>query len=220
MIENNLKKILGEIPAGVKLVVASKGKTTLQIEEAIAAGAEIIGENYIQEAKRKQNIIGHKVEWHLIGHLQKNKIKKAVTIFDMIETLDSLPLALQLDKECKTINKIMPVLIEVNIAKEVNKSGVYPEVTEKLIDSMLNLNNIKVMGLMTMGPFLDDPERLRPYFRKLKDIFDKISSRYSNQPDFKYLSMGMSSSYKVAIDEGANLVRLGAAIFGKQNKTL
>ena len=219
MIKDNVEKILGELPSGVSLVAATKEITVSQIEEAIKAGVKIIGENYVQEAERKQGTLGNKIKWHFIGHLQKNKVKKAVMIFDMIDTLDSEALAYQLDKECERINKIMPVLIEVNIAKEPDKSGVYPEDTQSFIKKILNLKNIQITGFMTMGPFFEDSQELRPYFRRLKGIFDEIKSVYSGIIDLKYLSMGMSSSYKIAIEEKANVVRIGTAIFGKRTET-
>jgi len=214
MIKENVKKILKDLPEGVKLVAVTKKRTVAQIKEAIEAGIEIIGENYVKEAQSKFKIIGKNVKWHLIGHLQKNKVKKAVKIFDMIETLDSFELARLIDKECREINKIMPVLIEINIAKESQKSGIFPQRLEELIEKIIHFENLKLVGLMTMGPLLDDPQKIRPFFKKTKEIFDKIKNLYQDKLDFKYLSMGMSDTYKVAIQEGANIVRIGTAIFG------
>jgi hypothetical protein len=214
MIKENVKKILKDLPEGVKLVAATKKRTVAQIKEAIEAGIEIVGENYVKEAQSKFKIIGKNVKWHLIGHLQKNKVKKAVKIFDMIETLDSFELAQLIDKECRKINKIMPVLIEINIAKEPQKSGIFPQRLEELIEKIIHFKNLKLVGLMTMGPLLDDPQKIRPFFKKTKEIFDKIKNLYQDKLDFKYLSMGMSDTYKVAIQEGANIVRIGTAIFG------
>lgn len=203
-----------EIPDKVILSAAVKNRTAEEVLKAISAGIKVIGENYVKEAESKFGVIGRKAEWHLIGHLQKNKVKKAVRIFDMIETLDSLELAESINKECSKINKVMHLLIEVNIASEPNKSGVLPEKTEELVKNCLDFENIKIGGLMTMGPFLSDPEELRPYFRKAKHIFDQIKDKYSTIIPWQYLSMGMSSSYKIAIEEGANIVRVGTAIFG------
>jgi len=214
MIKENVKKILKDLPEGVKLVAVTKKRTVAQIKEAIEAGIEIVGENYVKEAQSKFKIIGKNVKWHLIGHLQKNKVKKAVKIFDMIETLDSFELARLIDKECREINKIMPVLIEINIAKESQKSGIFPQRLEELIEKIIHFENLKLVGLMTMGPLLDDPQKIRPFFKKTKEIFDKIKNLYQDKLDFKYLSMGMSDTYKVAIQEGANIVRIGTAIFG------
>ncbi len=136
----------------------------------------------------------------------------------MIETLDSLALAKILDEECKKINKVMPVLIEVNSANEPQKQGVLVEGVERLLDQILGFANLKPMGLMTMGPWLDNPQELRPFFKKTKDLFDKIKGNYQGKLEWIYLSMGMSTSYKVAIEEGANLVRVGTAIFGQRRR--
>ncbi len=215
MIKENLETILKQLPQGAELVVAGKARTIEEIKETVACGAKIIGENYVKEAKDKIAAIGREVKWHLIGHLQKNKAKTAVEIFDMIETLDSLELAEALDKECAKINKIMPVLIEVNSASESQKSGVLPEAAEKFLKEILVFSHLKPMGLMTMGPWSDDAEVLRPYFKKTKELFDKIKKVFGSN-DWQYLSMGMSASWKVAIEEGANLVRIGTAIFGER----
>ena len=209
-IKNNVQKIFNELPSGVELVVAAKSRSVKEILEAIESGVKIIGENYTQEAEEKFNIIGLKVKWHFIGHLQKNKVKKSVRIFDMIETVDSVEIASAIDKAAAEIEKVMPVLIEVNSGKEEKKSGILPQDAENLIKDISGFKNIRVSGLMTMGPLLKNPEDYRPYFKETKQLFDKIKTNH----DIKYLSMGMSDSYKVAIQEGANLVRIGTAIFG------
>ncbi|MCD6583667.1 MAG: YggS family pyridoxal phosphate-dependent enzyme [Candidatus Omnitrophica bacterium] len=214
MIRENVERILRQIPSYVEVVAATKKRTPSEILEAITAGIKIIGENYIQEAEKKIEVIGNKnVDWHFIGHLQKNKVKKAVRLFDMIQTLDSIELAQLLDKECKKIGKIMPVLIEINIAKESTKTGIFPDDLDSLVKEILPLENLKVMGLMTMGPLVEHSYQLRPYFREIKRLFDDIKEEYPALSDFKYLSMGMSSSFKVAIEEGANMIRLGTVIF-------
>jgi len=216
MIKENVQKILEELPKGVELVAAAKERSAAEIAEALEAGVKIVGENYVKEAREKFTVLGNRAKWHFIGHLQKNKVKKGVKIFDMVETLDSLALAEVLDKECKKINKVMPVLIEVNSAGEVQKQGVLAEDVERLLDELLQFANLKPMGLMTMGPWLDNPQELRPFFKKTKDLFDKIKGNYQGKLEWAYLSMGMSTSYKVAIEEGANLVRVGTAIFGER----
>ena len=149
-----------------------------------------------------------------MGNLQKNKVKKAVGLFDMIETVDSDELARKIDEECKKINKVMPALVEINIAKEEKKSGVMPEDLEILLEDLLKLENIRVCGLMTMGPWSKDPEDLRPLFKEAKTIFDRMQACYAGRHRLEYLSMGMSDSYRLAIQEGANMVRIGTAIFG------
>ena len=218
MVKENLIKIFKELPSGVELVAATKQRSVDEIRQALEAGLKIVGENYIQEAKDKFSILGAKLRWHFIGHLQKNKIKPAVKIFDMIETLDSVELAAVLDKECKAINKVMPVLIEVNSAHEAQKSGVLPQDTEALLKEILRFSNLKPMGLMTMGPWLDDAQKIRPFFRETKNVFDKVKNNYGSELEWIYLSMGMSFSYRVAIEEGANIVRIGTAIFGERTK--
>jgi len=213
-IREKIEKILREIPDGVILIAATKGRTSEEINEAIEAGIEIIGENYVQEAEKKFKIIGRKVKWHMIGHLQTNKVKKALEIFDMIETVDSEKLAREIDKEAKKRNIVFPVLIEINSGREKQKSGVFPEDAEKLIYEISNYENIKIEGLMTMGPFVKNPEDIRPYFRLTKELFEKFKNLNLPNVEMKYLSMGMSDTWKIAIEEGANIIRIGTAIFG------
>jgi pyridoxal phosphate enzyme (YggS family) len=214
MIKENVRQILAELPAGVELVAAAKQRTPQEIVEAIEAGIEIVGENYVQEAEQAFAVIGKKARWHFIGHLQTNKVRKAVPIFDMIETVDSLKLAAEIDNRCKQAQKTMSILIEINSGREAQKYGVLPEETEDLIKQIAPLANIKIMGLMTMGPFAGDPEDARPCFVETRKIFEKIKKQKIPRVEMKYLSMGMSNSYKVAIEEGANMVRLGTLLFG------
>ena len=171
MIKENVKKILAELPSGVHLVGAAKTRTPEEIDEAVVAGLEIIGENYVQEAERAFQVVGNRAKWHMIGHLQRNKAKKAVKVFDMIETVDSMKLAREIDKCCEKIGKIMPILIEINSGEETQKAGVLPDEAIDLIKEMSTLEHVKIMGLMTMGPFTGDPEEARPYFVKTKEIF-------------------------------------------------
>ncbi len=216
MIKQNIEKILNQLPEGVKLVAAAKERTIDEVKEAVEAGVKAIGENYVKEAQAKFNVIGNKVSWHLIGHLQKNKAKPAVRIFDLIETLDSLALAAVLDRECGKINKVMPVLIEVNSAAEEQKSGVLPQDVKEFLKQILQFSNLTPRGLMTMGPWRDNPEDLRSYFRTTKELFDAFKGEYGRKLEWQYLSMGMSDSYQVAVEEGANIVRIGTAIFGSR----
>ena len=209
--------IRNSLPAGVLLVAAAKTRLAEEVQAAIHAGIEIIGYNYIQEAERMHQIIGDKVQWHMIGHLQRNKVKKAVDLFDMIETIDSVELAEEVNKRCAAINKIMPVLIEINSGKELNKTGVLPEDVDKLIEQISNLPNLRVQGLMTMGPVFGDPEDARPYFKATKSAFDRLSRKEIHNAEMRYLSMGMSNSYMIAIEEGANIVRIGTKLFGERS---
>jgi pyridoxal phosphate enzyme (YggS family) len=217
MIKDNVKRILSELPDGVRLVGAAKTRSPLEILEAVDAGLEIIGENYVQEAETAYEIIGSKVKWHMIGHLQSNKAKKAVKIFDMIETVDSMKLARAIDKACKNMDRIMPVLIEINSGEELQKAGVMPDDVLSLIKEMAGLENIRIMGLMTMGPFSGDPEEARPYFKRTRELFEKIKNMDLAGVEMKYLSMGMSNSYRVALEEEANMVRIGTNIFGERH---
>jgi len=215
-IRDNVTRVLSELAPGVELVAAAKTREPREILEAIEAGVGIVGENYVQEAERAHRLIGDRTRWHFIGHLQKNKVKKAVELFDMIETVDSLEIAGEISKRCAQIGKTMPVLIEINSAREGQKWGVFPEKAAGLAAGISKLPNLKVMGLMTMGPFLKDPEGLRPYFREAKGLFDRIGELNLAGVSMKYLSMGMTDSYKVAIEEGANMVRIGTRIFGER----
>lgn len=220
LIKTSVTEIVNSIPPDVMLVAASKTRTAEEVQAAIDAGIKIVGYNYVQEAEKIFQIIGNQVQWHLIGHLQKNKVKKAVKIFDMIETIDSVELAEKVDKECKLNNKIMPVLIEINSGEESNKTGVFPEDVEQLIFQIKDLPNIRIKGLMTMGPRFGDPEKSRPYFKITKKAFDSLKAQNIPKVEMKYLSMGMSNSYPIAIEEGANIVRIGTKLFGERGREL
>lgn len=213
-IKANVQAILAELPTGVKLVAAAKTRTPAEILEAIEAGGTAVGENYVQEAASAYQVIGNKVEWHFIGHLQRNKVKKAVELFDMVETVDSLEIVQEIDKRCQAIGKKMAVLIEINSGREAQKSGVFPEHAEALIKSMANLTNIRVEGLMTMGPAGGGATELRTCFRETKTLFDRLKPTIQPNATMQYLSMGMTDSYKIALEEGANIVRIGSKIFG------
>ena len=216
MIKEKVERILAELPEGVQLVAAAKTRTPEEIHQAVEAGLEIIGENYVQEAEQAFQVIGNRVQWHMIGHLQRNKVKKAVQIFDLIETVDSMRLAKEIDESCRKIGKIMSVLIEINSGEETQKAGVMPGDAPALIKEMSTLENISVVGLMTMGPFTGDPEDARPYFVKTKEIFEELKEMELPRVEMKHLSMGMSNSYRVALEEGANVVRIGTNIFGQR----
>ena len=216
MIRENVKRILDGLPEGVELIGAAKTRNLEEIQEAVDAGIRNIGENYVQEAERAYQKIGQAVKWHMIGHLQSNKAKKAVRIFDMIETVDSVKLAEAIDRACGDIGKVMPVLMEINSGEESQKAGVMPEDAVSLIREMTIFRNIRIMGLMTMGPFSGEPEDARPYFRRTREVFDEIKNTNLSGVEMKHLSMGMSNSYKVAIEEGANMVRIGTKIFGER----
>ena len=217
MIKQNISQLLSELPQGVELVAAAKTRKPEDILQAIEAGVKIVGENYVQEAERAYEAVGGKARWHFIGYLQKNKVKKAVKLFDMIETVDSIELAEEIDKRCAQIGKVMPVLIEINSGREKQKTGVLPEKAAQLIREVSSLPHLRVMGLMTMGPRFGDPEDSRPCFRETKKVFEKIKKLNLPHVEMRYLSMGMTNSYKIAIDEGANMVRIGSKIFGERD---
>jgi len=216
MIKENIEKILRELPQGVRLVAAAKGRTPEEMKEAIDAGIEVIGHNYVQEAERAWQAIGPRAKWHMIGHLQGNKAKIAARLFDMIETVDSMKLASAIDRACMDAGKVMPVLIEINSGEEEQKAGVLPGDAAPLIRALSELKNISVLGLMTMGPFSDNPEDSRPYYKRTRQLFDEIKAMDMSGVEMRHLSMGMSGSYRVAIEEGANLVRIGEMIFGER----
>ena len=217
MIKANVMEISKQLPRGVELVAAAKTRTPEEVLEAVDAGIRIIGENYVQEAETACQAIGRRVRWHMIGHLQSNKVKKAVKIFDMIETVDSVKLAKAINRACAAIGKIMDILIEINSGEELQKTGVMPEDAVSLIKDISGFKNIQIMGLMTMGPFAGDPEDSRPYFQKTKKLFEEIKGLDLPGVKMEYISMGMSNSYKVALSEGANFVRIGTKIFGKRD---
>lgn len=214
MIRENILRILQEIPPYVSVVAAAKTRTPQEITEAIEAGITLIGENYVQETEGVRALVKAKASWHMIGHLQTNKAKKAVQIFDMIQTVDSLRLAEALDRACKSLGKIMPILIEINSGREAQKAGVLPEEAHTLIHGISALSSLKVMGVMTMGPLSGNPEESRPYFRTTRALFEELRCAGIPNTEMRYLSMGMSDSYKAAVEEGANMIRLGTCIFG------
>ncbi len=219
MIKENVKRLLSEVPEGVALLAAAKERTADEISEAIRAGITIIGENYLQDAQKVLSEVKEKAEWHFIGHLQTKKAKKVIDIFDMIESVDSLRLAQEIERCCARRNQIMPVLIEVNSGEEEQKYGVLPKDLPELIKEISPLKHIKIMGLMTMGPRFGNPEESRPYFIKTRNLFNQIKDLHLPNVEMKHLSMGMTNSYQIAIEEGANLVRIGTKIFGARRES-
>ncbi|MBN2275878.1 MAG: YggS family pyridoxal phosphate-dependent enzyme [Bacteroidales bacterium] len=214
LIKQNVTAIQQSLPSDVLLVAAAKTRLPEEVQAAINAGIKVIGYNYVQEAEQMHPFIDEAVKWHMIGHLQKNKVKKAIGLFDMIETIDSVELALEVNKKCASTGKVMPVLIEVNSGKESNKTGVLPEDVSQLIMKIHDLPHLRIQGLMTMGPRFGNPEDARPYFRATKSVFDRIKNAGIPHVEMRFLSMGMSNSYKIAVEEGANIVRIGTVLFG------
>ena len=211
--------MLSVLPEGVEVVAAAKTRTPEDVLEAVQAGIRIIGENYVKDAKEAYELVGRRAKWHFIGTLRKHNVRKvALEVFDMIESVDSLEIAQEIDKKCAQIGKIMPVLIEVNSGREPQKSGVLPEDVERLAGEISGLKSIKVMGLMTMGPRFGNPEDSRPYFAQTKRVFERIKGLRLPNVEMKYLSMGMTNSYQVALEEGANIIRIGTRIFGERDR--
>ncbi|OHE16696.1 MAG: YggS family pyridoxal phosphate enzyme [Syntrophobacterales bacterium GWC2_56_13] len=206
----------GRPASSVRLMAVTKTVDDDRILAAIRAGVEIIGENYVQEAKRKIEKMGNESEWHMIGHLQTNKAKYAVRLFDMIHSVDRLELAAELDRRARADGRVMKVLIEVNVSGEETKSGVPLATARDLVRAVALLENISIRGLMTMPPWFDDPEEARPFFRALRELRDQITGEGIPQVEMRELSMGMTGDYAVAIEEGATVVRIGRGIFGER----
>jgi len=216
-ISDNARAILAELPDGVELVAAAKTRTAEEIRAAVAGGVSIIGENYLQEIEAVRAEVGGTVRWHFIGHLQRNKVNRAVRLCDMIQSLDSLALARAIDRAAAAAGKRMPVLIEINSGEEAQKSGVPPEAAVPLAIEVAKLPNLRLEGLMTVGAFSPDPEELRPCFALTRRLRDDIRALELPGVEMRYLSMGMTDSYRVAISEGANMVRIGTRIFGARS---
>jgi hypothetical protein len=214
----------GRNPKEIKLLAASKSQTVDKIRAAIGAGIRLFGENYVQEAEAKRSALGGSlqrpsamggsVEWHMIGHLQRNKVKTACDLFAVIQTLDSVELARALDREAKQRERPARAFIEVNLAGEESKSGVARGRVAPLLEEIGKLSYIRIEGLMAVPPFRESPEDVRPYFRALSELRDRLTTLKAPNLDLKELSMGMTHDFSVAIEEGATLVRIGTAIFG------
>ena len=227
MIVENINKIQNEIneicesvgrdPGEVTLIAVSKTKPYTDIEEALNSGCVDYGENKVQELDQKYDMLPKQINWHMIGHLQRNKVKYLVGKAKMIHSVDSLRLANQIEKEYAKKDLIAQILIEVNVAKEDSKFGVYPEDVEELIREISKLEHVKVCGLMTIAPYTTEPEDNRKYFKSLKELSVDIGSKNIDNVTMNVLSMGMSGDYKVAIEEGSTMIRVGTKIFGERN---
>lgn len=226
MVEENLRKIKERIrsactrsnrdPGQITIVAVSKGRPIEQIKEVLACGITDIGENRIQEAVVKYNELAAgqpAITWHMVGHLQTNKVKEAVKIFGLIQSVDSLHLAQEINKQAAKINKLQDILIEVKTSPEAAKSGLKPDEVIEVINKITGLPNIRMQGLMTIAPLAASPEEARPYFRGLKELFDEINARRITPEALRMLSMGMTDDFEIALEEGSNMVRLGRAIF-------
>lgn len=201
-------------PDSIKLLAVTKTVSPAHVEEAIAAGITAFGENYVQEAKEKITAIDKRVEWHMIGHLQTNKVRYVVNLFDYIHSVDRMELAQEINKRAGLTGRKMNILIEINISGEDTKSGVPAVYAIELIKTISSMKNISVKGLMTMPPYSDNPENSRPYFVELRNFQDKVIHEGIEGIQMNELSMGMTDDFEIAIEEGATIVRIGRAIFG------
>ncbi len=206
----------GRRPSDVRLMAVTKTVDDDRIMEAIDCGVDIIGENYVQEARRKIDKMGKSVEWHLIGYLQSNKAKYAVRLFDMIHSVDRMSLARELDSRARAVDRPVKILIEVNLSGEATKSGAPREDVPGFIEELSMLDHLSIQGLMTMAPWFDDPEDARPFFRMLRALRDEIARADFPRVEMRELSMGMTADYEVAVEEGATIVRIGRKIFGER----
>ena len=203
-------------PGSIQLMAVSKTIPPERIREAVEAGITLLGENYVQEAREKIPVIGHNVSWHMIGHLQTNKVKYVINLFDWIHSVDRLELARELDKRAGENNRKLNALIEVNVSGEESKNGVEASHALELVRQVSVLPNLNVRGLMTMPPYSDNPETSRPYFKALRSLRDEISIAAISGIRMDELSMGMTDDFEVAIEEGATIIRVGRAIFGER----
>ncbi len=209
---------INQDPSSITIVAVSKGRAPSQIEEALVAGITDIGENKVQEAIAKYNdmryaICDMPIRWHMVGHLQTNKVKDAVRIFDLIQSVDSIRLAQEIDKQAAKINKIQDILIEVKTSGEATKFGLDPRAAVDAIKEIIKLKNVNLKGLMTIAPLADNPEMSRPYFRMLRKLRDGVNAISDKRYAISELSMGMTDDFEVAIEEGATMLRIGRAIF-------
>ena len=202
------------ISKGIILVAVTKNHGVEKMQEVIDAGAKHIGENRVQEAVEKFQTLNREVTRHLIGHLQTNKVKAAVKLFDVIQSVDSQHLAAAIDKAAAQLDKVQDILIQVNLAREPQKSGALPEDLNALINFVEGSKNLRLRGLMMIAPNFPDVEEVRPLFKKMRELFDELKT---SREHFDFLSMGMTHDYKIAVEEGANVVRLGTAIFGERS---
>ena len=208
----------GRDPAEIRLVAVTKTVGPGRLQEAVAAGQVLFGENYVQEAKTKIASLGPGLTWHFIGHLQSNKARVAVKLFDLIHSVDRLSLAQALEQAAGRLGKVQNILLQVNLAGEESKSGIAPENAQALLRDISKMPHLKVMGLMTMPPWFDEPERVRPHLKELRELRDRLRRLSLVEGDLPELSMGMTGDFEVAVAEGATLVRIGTAIFGRRTR--
>ena len=232
MIGEQIQKVRAEIMAArarrthvskdapVELIAVTKNHPVAAMQEAIDAGIMNIGENRIQEALDKAETLEREVKWHLIGHLQTNKAKYAVRQFDLIHSVDSVHLAQAVNRAAEKFGKVQNILVQINLAREESKSGVYREDIDELLAAIDGMDSVRLQGFMCIAPNYEDVEQCRPLFRAMYELYGAIKAAEPHKADIRYLSMGMTHDYRIAVEEGANLVRVGTAIFGARNYTL
>ncbi len=203
----------------VTLIAVSKTKPADMLSDVYACGIRDFGENKVQEIVEKREQLPTDIHWHMIGHLQRNKVKYIVSDVTLIHSVDTYRLAEEINIQAKKVNRIVPILIEVNIAGETTKFGISKEETLQLVEEISKLENVRIQGLMTIAPYVENPEENRPYFRKIKDLSVDIAKENIDNVSMDILSMGMTGDYMVAIEEGATMVRVGTGIFGARNYT-
>lgn len=230
-VQKNLRSILNRIelackrvarnPSSVALIGVGKTMPAERIREAVKGGLKHVGENYVQEARDKKSLLSDlNLVWHFIGHLQTNKVKIAVELFDWIQTVDRIELAEKLNKAVLSLRtEPLPVMIEVNIGNEPSKSGILPENLEKFYDDLSGLEGLSVRGLMVIPPYFEEIEKVRPFFRKTRELLEKLRDRSRSPEKLTELSMGMSHDFEIAIEEGATMVRIGTALFGERKRS-
>ncbi|MTI69913.1 MAG: YggS family pyridoxal phosphate-dependent enzyme [Firmicutes bacterium] len=220
-VKNNIKKAAeksGRKPEDITLIGVTKTIDVDIMKNAIELGLENIGENKVQEIQRKYELLNNNdLKWHMIGHLQSNKVKYIIDKVHLIHSLDRMSLAKELQKRAKKINRNVDTLIQVNISEEESKFGLYGDEVIDFLEKILKFDNINVKGLMTMAPHVENPEKVRYVFKQLKGLSKDIEKKGFDNTEMKYLSMGMTNDYEIAIEEGSNMVRVGRAIFGKRN---
>ncbi len=214
-IGENVRRILSEVPDYVEVVAAAKARTADEVLQVVEAGIRVIGENYIRDTRVAQSLVGQRAQWHFIGRLREHDVRLAtLDLFDLIQSVSSISLAQRIDEKCSALGRRMPVLIEVNSGREPQKTGVLPEAAEDMVRQIASLDNVQVLGLMTMGPLGPSQDLYRPCFEETRQLFIHIETLAIPRVAMRHLSMGTSDTYRVAIEEGANMVRIGSGLFG------
>ena len=216
-IKENIEEIVKTLPEGVRLIAVSKTKPVEYIEEAYAGGQRAFGENRPQEMAAKYRQLPKDIEWHMIGQLQEKNVKYIASFVKLIHSVDSLKLLQKIDREALKNERMIDCLLEFHIAEEETKSGIHEEELADFLEAMADYPHLRIQGLMTIGPHVEAPEEIRPVFAELRKLYEREKQRNLPHLDFRFLSMGMSYDYPIAVEEGANIVRVGSSIFGARN---